>query len=371
MTDKLIKVADPVIGEEEINAVVETMRSGIIAQGPRVQAFEEAFAAYCGTKYAVAVNSGTAAIHAALYAAGVGPGDEVITVPFSFIATINPILMVGAKPVLVDIEPTHFCIDTSKIEAAITEKTKAIIPVHLYGQPCKVEELQAIAKKHNIIVIEDACQAVGADYQGSKTGSLGDMGCFSLYATKNIMCGEGGVVTTNSEAFVATMKQFRQHGMSAQYEYVDVGYNYRMMDLQAAIASEQLKKVDQFNGARQKNAELLSSGLAGVKGLVLPTIDPEGSHVWHQYTIRLTDEFPMTRDELHEALKAKNIITGAYYPKPLHSFAHIQKHGYKIGDFPVAETAASQVLSLPVHAKLSTEDIQRIVDEVKQAAHGN
>jgi dTDP-4-amino-4,6-dideoxygalactose transaminase len=363
-------VADPIIEDEEINAVVETMRSGIIAQGPRVQALEEAFAAYCGTKYAVAVNSGTAAIHAALYAAGVGPGDEVITVPFSFIATINPILMVGAKPVLVDIEPTHFCMDMSKVEAAITDKTKAIIPVHLYGQPCNADDLKALAEKHNLIIIEDACQAIGADYKGAKTGSLGDMGCFSLYATKNIMCGEGGIVITDNEAFVTTMKQFRQHGMSAQYEYVDVGYNYRMMDLQAAIAIEQLKKVDTFNTARQKNAAQLSAGLADVKGLVLPTVAPGGTHVWHQYTIRLTEEFPMNRDELHETLKAKDIITGAYYPKPLHSFAHIQKQGYKIGDFPVAEKAASQVLSLPVHAKLSSEDVQRIIDEVKQVANG-
>ena len=209
----MIPIARPLIEDEEIKAVNEVLLSGSLAQGAKVQELEEKFAQYCGTKYALAVSSGTAAIHAALYAAGVGPGDEVITVPFSFIATINPILMVGAKPVLVDIDSNTFCIDVNKIKKAITKKTKAIIPVHLYGQPANMDEINKIAAQHNIVVIEDSCQAIGAEYNGKKTGSLGNIGCFSLYATKNIMCGEGGIITTDDENYAAAIRRFRQHGM--------------------------------------------------------------------------------------------------------------------------------------------------------------
>lgn len=365
----MIRIAQPEIGAEEFAAVQEVLESGILAQGSRVAQLEEDFAKYCGTKYAVAVNSGTAAIHVALHAAGIGPGDEVITVPFSFIASINPILMVGAKPVLVDIDPETFCMDTAKLEAAITPKTKAIIPVHLYGQPADQSVINEIAKKHNLLVIEDACQAVGAEYSGTKTGNLGDMGCFSLYATKNIMSGEGGMVTTNDESYVTKMKQFRQHGMSAPYVYEELGFNYRLTDLQAAIAVEQLKKVERFTGARQSNAEKLSVALADVKGLVLPTIAKDRTHVFHQYTIRLTPDFGMSRDDFIKAMGDKEIIVGAYYPRTLHSYPHIQKLGYKMGDFPEAEKAAAEVVSLPVHPAVSDEDIQTIVAAIKELSH--
>lgn len=220
----MIGIAAPSIGEEEISAVNEMLASGMLAQGPKVAQLEEDFAQYCGTKFAVAVSSGTAAIHSALYAAGIRAGDEVITTPFSFIATINPILMLGARPVLVDINPDDFNIDPNLIRAAITNKTKAVRPVHLYGQPANMDEINSIAEEHNLKVIEDACQAIGAAYKNKQAGNLGDLGCFSLYATKNIMCGEGGVVTTNNVAHVAAIKQFRQHGMSAQYEYVELGF---------------------------------------------------------------------------------------------------------------------------------------------------
>jgi perosamine synthetase len=365
----MIRIAQPEIGPEEIAAVVEVMQSGILAQGARVAQLEEDFAKYCGTKYAVAVNSGTAALHAALHAAGIGPGDEVITVPFSFIASINPILIVGAKPVLVDIDPATFNIDVSKIETAITPKTKAIIPVHLYGQPVDQDAVTEIAKKHGLIVIEDACQAVGAEYKGTKTGNLGDLGCFSLYATKNIMSGEGGMITTNDEKYATAMKQFRQHGMSAPYMYEALGFNYRLTDLQAAIAVEQLKKIERFTATRQSNAQRLSEGLKGIKGLELPVVAPDRTHVFHQYTLRVTPEFDMSRDDFINALGKKEIVAGAYYPRALHSYPHIAKLGYKMGDFPEAEKAAAEVVSIPVHPNVSHDDVETIIGVVKEVAH--
>lgn len=364
----MINIASPEIGKEEVNAVNEVLASGMLAQGPKVAELEENFAQYCGTKYAVAVNSGTAALHAALFAAGVREGDEVITVPFSFIATINPILMQGAKPVLVDIEGETFNIDVGQVEKAITPKTKAIIPVDLYGQPHDYDELRKLADKHGIKIVEDACQAIGADYKDRKAGKLGDFGCFSLYATKNIMCGEGGVVTTNDEKYVQKMKEFRQHGMAQTYEYVELGYNYRMSDLHAAIAVEQLKKADKFNKAREGNAKKLSEGLKNIKGLVLPKVKQDRSHVYHQYTIRVTPDFAISRDELVKHLRENGVGAGVYYPRPLHSFKHIAEFGYKTGDFPEAERAAAEVVSLPVHPKVTDADIEKIVKHIKEVS---
>ncbi|HSX06270.1 MAG TPA: DegT/DnrJ/EryC1/StrS family aminotransferase [Candidatus Saccharimonadia bacterium] len=365
----MITIAAPEIGPEEIGAVNEVLKSGMLAQGPKVAEFESAFAAFCGTKYALAVNSGTAAIHAALFAAGVGPGDEVITTPFSFIATINPILMVGAKPVLVDIDPLTFNIDPAQIEAKITSATKAIIPVYLYGQVCDYDAIDRIAKKHSLVVIEDACQAVGATYEGKKAGALGTMGCFSLYATKNIMCGEGGVITTDDEALAVAIKQFRQHGMSGTYQYEHIGYNYRLSDLHAAIAVEQLKKCDSFNKHRQENAAQFDVGLADVPGLVLPTTIPGRTHVYHQYTLRIQATFGVNRQEFVDALRERGVGVGVYYPQPLHMIPHIARFGYKKGDFPEAEKAAQEVVSLPVHPKVSADDIKTILTTIKEIAH--
>lgn len=365
----MITIAAPIIGEEEIAAVNKVLLSGMLAQGPMTASFEAEMAKYCGTKYAVAVNSGTAAIHAALYSVGIGPGNEVITTPYSFIATINPIIMLGAKPVLVDIQPDTFNIDVDKISKVITKKTKAIIPVHLYGQTVDMAPLKALAKKHNLKIVEDACQAIGAGYKQSRAGNLGDLGCFSLYATKNIMSGEGGIVTTNNKKYAELIRQFRQHGMTAQYEYVDVGYNYRITDLQAAIAGEQLKKVDKFNVARQKNAELLRAGLQSIPGLIMPATAKNRTHVYHQFTIRVTKDFPLSPNDLTAKLRERGIIAGRYYPKPLHSFKHIQKYGYRIGDFPEAERAANEVLSLPVHPLVSKKDTQEIIRVIKELAN--
>lgn len=363
----MINIAAPEIGEEEIRAVNEVLESGMLAQGPRVAQLEENFAKYCGVKHAIAVNSGTAAIHAALHALGVHEGDEVITVPFSFIATINPILMVGANPVLVDIDPDTFCMDPSKVERAITPKTKAIIPVHLYGQAANYDEIAKIAKKHGLKIIEDACQAIGADYKNKKAGSLGDLGCFSLYATKNIMSGEGGMVTTDNDDYALAVRQFRQHGMSGPYVYEGLGYNYRITDLQAAIANEQLKKVEKFTQARQNTAAAFTKALNNVKGLVLPVLAPERTHVYHQFTVRLTSEFPMSRDEFVSFLRERGVGAGVYYPKSLHLIPHIAKFGYKEGDFPESEKASNEVVSLPVHPQVSDEDASHIINVIKEA----
>lgn len=363
----MINVAAPIIGREEIDAVNGVLESGMLAQGPKVAELEKNFAEYCGTKYALAVNSGTAAIHAALHAAGVSAGDEVITTPFSFIATINPILMLGAKPILVDIDPETFNIDVAKIEAAITEKTKAIIPVDLYGQPCDWDELRVIAEKHGLKIIEDACQAIGARYGDKHTGSLGDLGCFSLYATKNVMCGEGGVITTDNEEYANSIRSFRQHGMVAPYEYAGLGFNYRMTDLQAAIAIEQLKKADEFTAKRQKNAELLRAKLQGVPGIRLPLVKDGRTHVYHQFTILLEDETGISREQFIERLHDNNVGAGVYYPKPLHLYPHIANLGYKPGDYKIAEDIAKRVVSLPIHPRVSEGDIDTIAKAVKEA----
>jgi perosamine synthetase len=357
----VVNIASPIIEDEEISAVNAVLTSGLVAQGPKVKELEDDFAAYCGTKFAVAFNSGTAAIHAALYGLGIGPGDEVIAPPFSFIATANPILIQGATVRFVDIEPATFNMDVTKVEAAITPRTKAIVVVDLYGQPHDHDELQQIAAAHNIPIIEDACQAIGANYKNHKAGSLGVAGCFSLYATKNIMSAEGGVMTTDDEHLATKARQFRQHGMSAPYEYADYGYNYRSTDILAAIGVEQLKKVDRFSSARQHNAEMLNRALAGVRGIITPPVAPDRTHVYHQYTLRITPEYGVTRLELIELLKAGGIGSGIYYPKPLHAYAHIAKGGYKLGDFPEAERAATEVLSLPIHPRVTADDIKAMV----------
>lgn len=277
--------------------------------------------------------------------------------------------MVGATPVLVDVNEDTFCMDVSKLEQAITSKTKAIIPVHLYGQAADIDEINEIAKKHSLIVIEDACQAIAAEYKGNKAGNLGDLGCFSLYATKNIMSGEGGMITTNNDDYAAAIRSFRQHGMSAPYMYDELGYNYRLTDLQAAIGVEQLKKADKFTEARQHNASVLNEGLGGIAGLIIPSVGEDRTHVYHQYTVRITDDFATARDEFVAALRERGVGAGVYYPRALHTYPHIAKLGFSIGDFPVSEQVASQVVSLPVHPAVSEEDLRKIIADIKEIAN--
>jgi perosamine synthetase len=354
----MIPIAKPMIGEEERQAVLEVLGSGMLAQGPRVRAFEDAFARMCGVRHAVATSSGTTALHVALLAHGVGPGDEVITTPFTFIASANSILYVGARPVFVDVDPTSFNMDPARIEAAIAPRTKAIMPVHLFGLPCDMEPIVELARAHGLILIEDACQAHGAEYHGRRVGSFGT-GCFSLYPTKNITSAEGGVITTDDEEIAERCRVIRQHGMRRRYYHDEMGFNFRMTDVHAAIGLAQLRKLERFNEARIANARYLSQHLEGV---VTPTV-PEGRrHVFHQYTVRVADG---RRDVVREGLGERGVGTGVYYPVPVHHQRIYVERGYD-GTFPEAERAAAEVLSLPVHPGLSSADLETIVTAVNE-----
>jgi perosamine synthetase len=363
----MIPISKPIIGDEEVKAVVDVLRSGMLVQGKKTQELERRFAEFCGVKHAVALNSGTAAIHAALYALGIKDGDEVITTPFTFVASANPVLMLGAKVVFADILPDTFNMDPTCLERAITKRTKAIIPIDLFGLSADYGKIKKIADKHNLFIVEDACQAHGAKFFVRAAGSLGDLACFSFYATKNMMCGEGGMVTTDNPEYAEMCKRFRHHGQSEQtrYEYYDIGYNYRIMDLTAALALAQLERLPGFISARQRNAELYREGLVDIPGLILPKC-PEGyEHVYNQYTI-LCDNQKVMRDELATRLKEQGVGTSIYYPKPLHLHRHFAKLGYKDGDFPVSEEYAKRVLSLPVGPHVNESDMRTIISTVKK-----
>ena len=362
MADIKVSIASPVIEEEEINAVIDVMKSGMIAQGPKVIEFEDEFAKYVGAKYGIATNSGTSALHVAILAAGIGEGDEVITTPFTFAATGNPILYTGAKPVFVDIDPETFTIDPAKIEEAITDKTKAIMPVQLYGQSADMDAIMKIAKEHDLIVIEDAAQAHGAEYNGEKVGNLGDMACFSFYPTKNMTTSEGGMITTNNEEFLENAKVFRAHGSATKYHHDVLGYNFRMTDIAAAIGLEQLKKIDSFNDKRIANAKYLNEGLKDIDSIETPVVKDGCKHVYHQYTIKIKDG---KRDELSDYLIENGIGNGIYYPIPLYNQVLYKELGYD-QSLPVTEEIVEEVLSLPIHAKLVEEDLDYIVKTIKE-----
>ncbi len=346
---------------------MKVLKKKQLSQGPVVKKFEEKFAKYCGAKYAIAMNNGTATLHSALYALGVQAGDEVITTPFTFVATANAILMQQAKVVFCDIEDTTFNIDATKLEKKITKKTRAIMPVDLFGHIYDVDRINAIGKKHKLPILEDAAQSVAAEYKGQRSGSICDAASFSLYATKNMTAGVGGVVTTDDEDIMEKCKLFRHHGQDEHqvYEYIQFGYNYRMMDMIAAIAVEQLKKINKFTKTRRDNAKRLTEGLQDIPGLILPTERQGYKHVYHQYTVRITPEFGMSRDEFEKKMAAKGIMCKVYYPKPLHVYPHFNQMGYKLGDFPVAEKLAKEVISIPVHPLVTPEDIKFIIKTIK------
>lgn len=355
----MIHMAKPQIGDEEKQAVMEVLDSGMLAQGPRVKAFEEGFAQMCGTDYAIATSSGTAALHVAMLAHEIGAGDEVITSAFTFIASANSVLYTGARPVFVDIDPRTFNLDVTQVESAITPKTKAILPVHLYGLACDMDPIMSLAEKHNLAVIEDACQSHGAMYQGKPAGSFGT-GTFSLYPTKNMTSGEGGMITTRDPVIDEKSRVIRQHGMRVRYYHDELGYNFRMTDVHAAIGLAQLNKLNKFNEQRQTNAKFMSENL---KGVVTPYV-PEGqTHVFHQYTVRVPDG---KRDALRTHLQENGVGSEVYYPVPIHQQTYyVNELGYN-DSLPETEKAAAEVLSLPVHAGLSASDLETIVYAVNE-----
>lgn len=357
----MIPIAKPSISEEEIEAVKSVMLSGNIAHSKQVDEFESQFADYIGTKYAVATSNGTTALHIALLANGIGKGSEVITTSFTFVATANSVLFTGAKPIFVDIDSDSFNIDPSLIEDKVTNKTKAIMPVHLYGQPAEIKAIKDICEDNDLILIEDAAQAHGAKYNGKKVGSFGT-GCFSFYPTKNMTTSEGGMITTDDKMIYEKAKKLRNHGQEKRYYYDALGYNFRMTDICAAIGLCQLKKLDKFNELRRKNAEFLTKKLSKLDYLICPKTYPNKEHVFHQYTLRVKEG---RREELIKVLEKSGIGYGIYYPLPLHKQPLYIELGYK-DKLPKTEKVSEEVISIPVHPLLKKEDLEFIVSVLEE-----
>jgi dTDP-4-amino-4,6-dideoxygalactose transaminase len=347
----------------EIDAAISrVLESCQFVLGPEVAGFEEEFATYCGASECIAMNSGTSALHLALLAAGVGPGDEVITVPFTFVASVSAVTYAGARPVLVDIDPRSFTMDPAAIEAAITPRTKAILPVHLYGQSADMDPIMEIARRHGLVVIEDAAQAHGAKYKGRPVGSIGDMACFSFYPGKNLGAyGEGGAVTTSNPEYAQTMRMLRDWGQDRKYHHVLRGFNYRMEGFQGAILRVKLRHLDSWTESRRAVVNLYNDLLAD-SGVETPTEMPWGRHVYHVYTLRTED-----RDGLQASLQAEGIQTGIHYPVPAHLQPAYADLGYGRGAFPQSEAASQQVLSLPLYPELTSQSVAEVAAAVKRA----
>lgn len=353
------------IGDEVDAAIHRVLQQGQFILGPEVKAFEEEMAAYCGTKYAVGVASGTDALHLALLACGVGPGDEVITTPFTFIATAESVSRCGAKPVFVDIEPKTCNIDPARIEKAITSKTKAVLPVHLYGQPTAMDAVLGTVAKRKLNVIEDCAQALGAEYRGRKVGSLGHAGCLSFFPAKNLGAyGDGGMVVTDDRKVAETVDVLRRHGSAATYYYVMHGFNSRLDTLQAAVLRVKLEHLDEWNGLRRGRAALYNKLLSRIDGIEPPHSVEGTKPSCNYYTVRLKDS-RLNRDELRKHLEAGGIQTAVYYPLSLHLQEVYAPLGYKRGDFPESEKAQEQVLSLPMYPELRDEQVEEIVEAIK------
>jgi dTDP-4-amino-4,6-dideoxygalactose transaminase len=342
-------------------AIARVLDSCQFVLGSEVAGFEQEFSTYCGTSACIAVNSGTSALHLALIAAGVGPGDEVITVPFTFVASVAAVLYAGARPVLVDIDPRSFTLDPAAIEAAITPRTKAILPVHLYGQPADMDPIMEIARRHGLIVIEDAAQAHGAKYKGRPVGGIGDMACFSFYPGKNLGAyGEGGAVTTSNAEFARSIRMLRDWGQDRKYHHVLRGFNYRMEGFQGAILRVKLRYLEQWTEARRSLVHQYNELLADCEVETLTEM-PWARHVYHVYTLRSDD-----RDALQAALTTEGIQTGVHYSVPVHLQPAYADLGYGAGAFPQAEAAAKQVLSLPLYPELSTESVTEVAKVVRK-----
>ncbi|OGI00436.1 MAG: UDP-4-amino-4,6-dideoxy-N-acetyl-beta-L-altrosamine transaminase [Candidatus Melainabacteria bacterium GWF2_37_15] len=367
--NKFLPYALPLIEEDEINEVIDTLKSCWITTGPKTKLFEEKFKEYIGAKHAIALNSCTAGLHLSLVASNIKAGDEVITTPFTFCATVNVIEHVGATPVLVDIDEKTFNIDVNKIEAAITEKTKAIMPVHFAGQSCEMDKINEIAKKHNLLVIEDAAHTIGAEYKGRKTGQDSYSCSYSFYATKNLTTAEGGMVVTNNDELAEKLRILSLHGISKDawkrytsegnwhYEVIYPGFKYNMTDIQAALGLCQLKKLDRFNDTRAKYARMYDEILGEISGIILPKECMPGKMVWHLYCIRLKEA---CRNEFIEKLKQKNIGTSVHFI-PIHKHPYYRdKYGYKTGDFPVTDKVFEGLVSLPLYPLMTEEDVKYV-----------
>jgi perosamine synthetase len=361
-----IPVAQPDTGPEEVDAVAEVFRSGILAQGPAVAEFEEEFSRFAGTKHAIAVNNGTAALHAALACAGIRAGDEVIVPTFTFFATASSVSMCGARPVMVDVDEKTFTINPECIAEAVSKRTKAVIGVHLFGHPFDIDGVRDICTDNDLILIEDAAQAHGSRYHGKAVGSFGHAGCFSFYPTKNMTTGEGGMITTDNDAYTARIRSFINHGQSEKYLHTMIGYNYRMTDIGGAIGHEQLKKLPAFNDARIANAAYLNAHLHA-PGLITPVTRPGATHVFHQYVLRITNSFSMKRADLMTFLLGRGIGTAVHYPIPIHR-QPVYRDISAPAQCPVAERLCEEVLSLPVHPNVTRPMLMTICDAINEVA---
>ena len=355
----MIPAAKPSIGVDEQAAVQRVMESGMLAGGPEVAAFEKEFSAVVAGRECIAVNSGTSALHMAFLAGGIGAGDEVIVPSFTFAATANSVALAGGTPVFADVEADYFCLDPASVEASITPRTKAIMPVHLYGHPAAMRELTAIADKHGLLMFEDAAQAHAASLDGVPVGAWGVTGSFSFYPTKNMTSGEGGMVSTADPALARMVRLLRNQGMEKRYENEVVGFNTRMTDIHAAIGRVQLTKLAGWTAQRQANAEFLNANLRGV---ITPKVAPGAVHVWHQYTIRIVDQ---DRDAFAAALAERGVGSGVYYPIPNHRLPSYQR----TLDLPTTEQVAKECLSLPVYPSLTQGELERIVAAVNDTAN--
>lgn len=355
-----VRLSKPFIGEEEIQAVLEVLQSGTLSLGPKLAQFKDDFAKYTGTKHAIAVNSGTSGLHLIVKALGIKAGDEVITTPFSFVASANCILFEGATPVFVDIDEVTYNIDPKKIEAAITPRTKAIIPVHVFGQPCDMDAIMAIAKKHNLKVIEDSCEAIGATYKGKKAGTFGDAAVFAFYPNKQITTGEGGMIVTDNDEIAAHAKSSKNQGRDsmAWLGHSRIGYNYRLDEMSCALGIEQLKKIDNILAMRKAVANKYIKLLSSHKDITLPRVSKDVEESWFVFVIQLAPG--INRQGVIDYLKEHEIASNIYFP-PIHLQEFYKKdHGFKEGDFPITEAISKRTLALPFFSELSDVEIEYV-----------